>query len=138
MRRIEPHDFQQSPTRSGRPCLSARSIVDAACFALATPLRLTRQLFDQLDESRARGLRQELGRKRWVVSWYRGGDRLWHARISGPGLKHTLVRGGPTRFHAIVRASAAMRRILWLRARIGPNPDRDPDSLLGARDDSSR
>lgn len=72
--------------------------------------------FDRRDERRAHERRSTLGTRRWLASWHREPDGGWGARVSGPGVAHTVERTGRTRIRAIGRAVAAMEQILVRRA----------------------
>ena len=67
---------------------------------------------DRDDERRAREMRQSLGSRRCLVSWERQHDGLWRARLSGPRIVVTIERTAKSRGRAILRAEAAMNRIL--------------------------
>ena len=68
-------------------------------------------LLDELDEDRAKGLREVYGLSRWVLSWMVEGG-AWMARISGPGYPDTIERTGRTRVAAIKKAAAALKEVL--------------------------
>jgi hypothetical protein len=68
-----------------------------------------------MDERRARRLRFQLGRRRWLVSWQRRSDGRWLARLSCPSLVFTLERSGKTRTAAIAHAMRTLDVILSLR-----------------------
>jgi hypothetical protein len=70
---------------------------------------------DRVDEHRARRLRFQLGRRRWLVSWQRQDDGRWLARLSCPSLVFTLERSGKTRTAAIAHAVSTLDVILSLR-----------------------
>lgn len=55
---------------------------------------------DQQDDHEARRLRDEHGRRGWLLSWYRRDDG-WNARLSCPDDPDTHERQGPTRAEAI-------------------------------------
>ena len=71
--------------------------------------------FDRYDESRARRTRQDFGRLGRLLSWSRGPDGAWRARLSCPELPRTIERSGKTRGESIDRADRVLRRILALR-----------------------
>ncbi len=73
--------------------------------------QLMNSLLDEIDETRAKGLREVYGLKRWVLSWMVQGD-AWMARISGPGHADTVERTGRTRVDAIEKAAAALKEVL--------------------------
>jgi hypothetical protein len=83
---------------------------------VAGPLRTPVEwIADRMDERRARRLRFQLGRRRWLVSWQRQSDGRWLARLSCPSLVFTLERTGTTRTAAIARALRTLDVILSLR-----------------------
>lgn len=55
---------------------------------------------DHQDEQEARRLRDEQGRRGWLLSWYRRDDG-WNARLSCPRDPDTREGLGPTRVGAI-------------------------------------
>ncbi len=64
---------------------------------------------DEHDERWARWMRDEFGRKQWLLSWYRLDDAQgWLARLSCPELPDTLEADGRTRCLAIGRAHRAL------------------------------
>lgn len=64
---------------------------------------------EEHDERWARLMREEFGRRRWILSWQRreGADG-WIARLSCPRLAETIEREGNSRCHAIGRANRAL------------------------------
>ena len=91
-------------------------------------MRRTCGWFDRHDERRAHERRSTLGTRRWLVSWQREPDCRWRARVSGPGVAHTVEGTGRTRIRAIGRAVAAMEQILVRRARLEKSVNRDTAS----------
>jgi hypothetical protein len=83
-----------------------------------TAIRLMDNLLDEIDEERARQLRNDLGRRHWLVSWMLDDDGTWMARVSGPGYPDTVERTGRTRVEAIERATSALRELM-------PGPEED-------------
>ncbi|HEY2158697.1 MAG TPA: hypothetical protein VGH33_23905 [Isosphaeraceae bacterium] len=75
-------------------------------------IELMNSLLDEVDEERARRLRDELGQRRWIVSWSLTDEGPWLARVSGPGHAETIERSGLTRIHAIELAAEALGRCL--------------------------
>lgn len=73
--------------------------------------RLMDGLLNEIDEERARGLRERYGRNRWVLSWGAEGG-AWLAKISGPGRGETIECLGKTRVDAIERAATALQKSL--------------------------
>lgn len=69
-------------------------------------------MLDEIDEGWAKRLRQEFGRRRWVLSWSREEGGPWLARLSGPGHSETIECRGRTRVDAIEKAAKALRRVL--------------------------
>ena len=68
---------------------------------------------EEYDERWARWMREEFGRKRWLLSWHRLGDgRGWLARLSCPEHPETVEVEGQSRCHAIGRAHRALEAIL--------------------------
>jgi hypothetical protein len=94
---------------------------------LLRPFRLVKHVLDALDERRARRLRDEFGRRLWLLSWHQQPDRRWRARLSGPGLVCTIERSARTRRRAIGRTARAMSRIMAHQARTEPAGVRCPD-----------
>ena len=78
------------------------------------------RLLDEIDEERARRLRDELGQRRWIVSWDAAADGPWLARVSGPGHPETIERTGLTRVHAIDLAAEALGRCSSCADRVRP------------------
>ncbi len=76
-------------------------------------------IVDSVDERRALRLRDNFGRRRWLVSWHlqpeSPGTRRWLARLSCPSLVFTLERTGKTRTEAIESAARALVQLLALR-----------------------
>jgi hypothetical protein len=66
-------------------------------------------LLEEIDEERARRLRQAYGQRHWLVSWQPAGDGSWLARLSGPGVLETVERTGRSRLAAIEEAALAFR-----------------------------
>jgi hypothetical protein len=81
-----------------------------------SPKRLMASLLDEIDEERARSLRQAFGQDRWILSWLKADTGLWTARLSAPGHPETLECEGRTRLDAIERAEITMRQALELTA----------------------
>ncbi len=71
-----------------------------------------RSLLEGRDEHRARQLRTDLGRLRWLVSWQRTPSGFWLARVSAPEIRPTIERSGTTRCRAIRRATRVLTHIL--------------------------
>src|SRR5438128_2094524 len=69
------------------------------------PVRLVVAIVDFMDERVARRHRRVFGRRRLLLSWQREPDGRWKARLSGPGLVHTIERTGRSRRRAIARAA---------------------------------
>ena len=70
---------------------------------------MLRTLRDEHDERWARLMRDEFGRRRWLLSWQpHGAGETWIARLSCPQLPETIEREGRSRCHAIGRANRAM------------------------------
>jgi hypothetical protein len=69
-------------------------------------------VLDRWDDHRARLQRQRLGLQGRILSWTRGGDGRWLARVSTSELPVTIVRAGKTRSRAAHRAEQALTRIL--------------------------
>ncbi len=68
---------------------------------------------EEYDERWARWMREEFGRKRWILSWQRLGEgRGWLARLSCPEHPETVEVDGQSRCHAIGRAHRALEAIL--------------------------
>ena len=74
-----------------------------------TPIRTSR---DEHDEQWARWMREELGRKRWLLSWHALDDASWLARLSSPDWPETVEMIGLSRCHAIGQAHRALELIL--------------------------
>jgi hypothetical protein len=68
-------------------------------------------LIDELDETRAKRLREQYGLRKWILSWMPEGKK-WMARISGPGHADTIEAIGRTRFEAIERAARALEAVM--------------------------
>lgn len=81
---------------------------------------------DALDEWGARRHRRAFGRRRLLLSWHRDADGSWRARLSGPGVLHTIERTAPTRRQAAVRSARALHRLPVIRARLGRRPPGGP------------
>jgi len=82
---------------------------------------MLKTLRDDHDERWARLMRDEFGRRKWLLSWHR--DEVadaWLARLSCPQLPETVERHGRSRCHAIGRANRALSAMLQLAA----GPDR--------------
>ena len=86
------------------------------------PLRAVARLRDRLDESSALRARLAHGRLGRLLSWRRGPDGLWVARLSGPEAPRTVERSAATRRGAIARAGRALDRYGELRDGLGPRP----------------
>ncbi len=69
-------------------------------------------ILNERDELRARNLREEFGRRSWLVSWNQLEQGLWLARLSCPEVPVTVERKGRTRCEAVQRASGALTLIL--------------------------
>lgn len=79
---------------------------------------------DRRDDRRARRRRDELGRRRWLVSWQSRRDGWWVARVSCPQDPETVERAGATRLDAIESAERA------LADRLAATPDDNPSSNI--------
>jgi hypothetical protein len=120
------------PFRSTRlPGLAIRFAARSVCRLALAPYRLVLRFSDRIDERRARDRRRVFGRRLVILSWHRGSDGLWKARLSGPGLVCTIERSAPTRCRAISRSARAMARILTLRRGLEGPPVRDPKTKPG-------
>jgi hypothetical protein len=85
--------------------------------------RLLGPWFDRRDEARARRLRVELGRCRWLVSWSRLDGGWWMARLSCPEVPPTIERIGSSRCRAIGRARTALGRLVVADDGAAARPD---------------
>jgi hypothetical protein len=131
-------DSQSSPVLVRVLTLAPGVFPQAVSGVVGAPARLADWAFGTLDERRARRLREELGRRRWLVSWQRDPDGRWRARLSGPETPRTVERTARTRSRAIERAARAMGRILDFRSAramermlVRPSPNAPARDLLG-------
>jgi hypothetical protein len=79
------------------------------------PWAAIRWAVDCFDERHARRRLADFGKRRWLVSWYRGVEGGWRARLSCPSLPYTIERAGKSRSEAIQRAEIVLCRILSFR-----------------------
>ena len=77
------------------------------------PLDPRRTPREEYDERWARWMREEFGRKLWLLSWQPlEHGRGWLARLSCPDLPETVETEGQSRCHAIGRAHRALEALL--------------------------
>ena len=121
------------------PSTQVRGVRIVLAKALAAtfigPFRWIGGIFDRRDERRARKLRLEFGRRLRILSWQRVRSGTWQARLSGPGLDHTLERIGSTRVRAARAASEAMDHLFVMRYTLRPRGHTDCDEAF---DDEAR
>ena len=68
---------------------------------------------EEYDERWARWMREEFGRKKWILSWHSlGGGSGWRARLSCPEHPETVEADGHSRCVAIGRAHRVLEAIL--------------------------
>jgi hypothetical protein len=79
-----------------------------------SPKQLMDKLLDEIDEERAKILRNGYGQLRWILSWVRADSGGWTARLSTSNHPETLECEGRTRVDAIKRAEISMRQALGL------------------------
>ncbi len=89
---------------------------------------MLKTLRDDHDERWARLMRDEFGRRRWLLSWQRDdAGEGWVARLSCPQLPETVERQGRSRCHAIGRANRALTALLQAVGREVPHAVADDD-----------
>jgi hypothetical protein len=93
-----------------------------------SPAALVVLVSDRLDERHAQKVRSTLGQKKLLVSWHLEPGGRWKARLSAPGLAHTIERTGFSRRRAIDRAMQALNRLPELRAGLARRRPQDPPS----------